>query len=55
MICKHILLITFLNEPMLILLHIVKWFQVLLCITNNSIKTLVICLYTNSYIQKNSD
>ena len=38
MICKHILLITFLNEPMLILLHTVKWFQVLLCITNNAIK-----------------
>ena len=28
----------FLNEPQLILLHIVKWFQVLLCITKNSIK-----------------
>ena len=38
MICKHILLITFLNEPKLILLQTVKWFQVLLCITNNSIK-----------------
>ena len=38
MICKHILLITFLNKPKLILLHTVKWFQVLLCITNNSIK-----------------
>ena len=38
MICKHILLIMFLNEPKLILLHTVKWFQVLLCITNNSIK-----------------
>ena len=37
MICKHILLITFLNDPQLIVLHIVKWFQVLLCITNNSI------------------
>ena len=31
-ICKHILLITFLNE------HSIKWFQVLQCITNNSIK-----------------
>ena len=31
-------MITFLNEPNLILLHTVKWFQVLLCITNNSIK-----------------
>ena len=37
MIFKHILL-TFLNKRKLILLHIVKWFQVLLCITNNSIK-----------------
>ena len=37
-ICKHILLITLLNEPKLIYLHTVKWFQVLLCITNNSIK-----------------
>ena len=37
MICKHILLITFLNKPKLILLHTVKWFQVLLCITNSSI------------------
>ena len=40
MIFKHILLITFLNEPKLILLHTVKGFQVLLCITNNSIKHL---------------
>ena len=38
MICKLILLITFLNEPKLILLHTVKWFQVLQCITKNSIK-----------------
>ena len=38
MICKQILLITFLNEPQLILFHTVKWFQVLLCITNNSYK-----------------
>ena len=37
-ICKHILKVTFLNEPKLILLHTVKWFQVLLCITNNLIK-----------------
>ena len=28
MICKHILFITFLNEPELILLYSVKWFQV---------------------------
>ena len=38
MICKHILLITFLNVPKLIILHTVKWFQVLLYMTNNSIK-----------------
>ena len=38
MICKYILLITFLNKPKLILLHIVKWLQVLLCITNNPFK-----------------
>ena len=38
MICKHVLLIMFLNEPKLILLHTFNWFQVLLCITNNSIK-----------------
>ena len=28
-ICKHILLIAFLNESELILLHTVKWFHVL--------------------------
>ena len=38
MICKHFLLIAFLREPKLILLHTVKWFQILLCITNNSNK-----------------
>ena len=38
MICKHILLIMLLNEPKLILLHTVKSLQVLLCITNYSIK-----------------
>ena len=38
MIRKHILVITFLNEPKRILSHTVKWFQVLLCITNNLIK-----------------
>ena len=35
MSCKHIFLITFLNTPKLILLHTVKWFQVLLFISNN--------------------
>ena len=34
----NILLIRFLNEPKLILIRTVKWFQVLLCITNNLIK-----------------
>ena len=38
MICKHILLITFLNEPELIPLHTVECLQVLLCISNNLIK-----------------
>ena len=38
MICKHILLKTFLNEPQLILLHTVKELQELLRIINNSIK-----------------
>ena len=33
----NILLITFLNESVLIFLHTVKWFQVLLLNTNNSI------------------
>ena len=37
-ICRHILLITFFNEPELIFLHIIKCFQVLLCLTNDSIK-----------------
>ena len=37
MICKHILL-TFLNKPELIFLHTVKWFHVVICVTNNSIK-----------------
>ena len=38
MICKHMLLIMFLNESKLIIYHTIEWFQVLLCITNNSIK-----------------
>ena len=42
MICKHILLITFLNEPEL-LWHTVTWFQLLL---HNSHNLLVICLHT---------
>ena len=38
MIYEHILLITFLDEPQLFLGgHTVKWFQVLLSNTNNSI------------------
>ena len=38
MICEHILLQAFFNKPKLILLHTVKWFQVLLCITQNLTK-----------------
>ena len=38
MICKHILLIVFLNKSKLTVLHTVKGFQAMLCITNNSIK-----------------
>ena len=38
MIYKHILLIRFLNEPKFIFLHTVNRNQVLLYITNNSIK-----------------
>ena len=51
MICKHILLIGFFNEPKLILLRTVKWFQVLLCITNHSIKPQLF-LYTQLNDQK---
>ena len=46
MICKHILLITFSDEPDLIHWHTVKWFQVLLC---NHL-TPVIHLYPYKYI-----
>ena len=46
MIYKHILLIAFSNEPKLIPMHTVKWFQVLLCITNSSIQHLFFFLYT---------
>ena len=38
MICKRILLTKLLNATKLILLQTVKLFQVLLCLTNNSIK-----------------
>ena len=38
----------FLNKHKLILLHTVKWFQVFLCITNNSIKhQLFVCTQLN--------
>ena len=43
MICKHILLISFLNEAELIFLYTVKWFQVFLFKSNNL--TLVIYLH----------
>ena len=39
MICEHILLITFLHEPKLILLHTAKMFHVFPCITNKSMNT----------------
>ena len=57
MICKQILLITFLNEPNFILLHTVEWFQVLLCITNKSIKHhsfVYTVKHTNNLISNNS-
>ena len=38
MICEKKLLIMFFDEPKLILFHTVQWFQILLCITNSSIK-----------------
>ena len=34
MICKHVLLIAFLNEPGLIFFDAIKWFQVFLSNTN---------------------
>ena len=37
MTCKHILLITFVNEPELILFHTVKWFHLFRSNMNNSI------------------
>ena len=37
MISKHIMLITFLNEPQLMFLHTVRWFHFFLSNTNNSI------------------
>ena len=40
MICKHIFLITSLNEPKYINMPTVKWWEVFLCINNNSIRHL---------------
>ena len=37
MIGKHILLITYLNEPEITSFHTLKWFQVLLSNKNNSV------------------
>ena len=48
MICKHILWITILNKPELILLQTVKWFQVLLYNSHNLIS--IICLHTVCFI-----
>ena len=53
MISKHILLITLLNESKFILLHTVKWFLGLLCITNNLIScciTFQVFLYKVIYV-----
>ena len=44
MTCKHILLITFSNEPDII----VKWLYALLCNRNNFIS--VICLHTYKWM-----
>ena len=37
MICEQILFMTFLNDTNVILWHTVKWFYVMLCISNNPI------------------
>ena len=37
MICKHIMLIKFWNETELIFWYNIKWLQMFLCYTNNSI------------------
>ena len=37
MVYKHVLLITFLNEPELILFHTVKWSYLFLSYSDNSI------------------
>ena len=50
MICKDILFITFLNDPKLILFHTAKGFQILLCITNYSIKSSFIYTQLNDQI-----
>ena len=47
MICYLILFITFLNNPEIIFLHAVKWFQVLLY---NSHNLTVICLHKFKWI-----
>ena len=50
MICKQIVLVIFLNEPELICLPTIKWFQFLLYNTNNS--TLIICLHTVTWLNR---
>ena len=41
MICKRMFKVTFTNEPELIFLHTVKWFQVLISDINSSMNTLL--------------
>ena len=59
MTCKHILLITFLNEFWLILLHTVKWFQVfrtqiILFNINHLKRSQVLLFNTNNSIKHQS-
>ena len=50
MICKHILLITFLNESTLILLHAIRCFHLFLSNTNNSIYySSFVCAQLNAF------
>ena len=53
MVCKHSLLVTFLNAPKPISLLTVKWFQVFLSNMNNSILfveiTIYICTHTHTH------
>ena len=50
MISKHILSVTYLNEPDLIFFHAVKWFQVFLSNMNNSIYYYHLSVHIYMYI-----